>query len=131
MCSSKLALYFYSWAWNIWLWVLIYITNHNHIHLHNVSCSQDVSAALYYVLYTYMYCIVTCSYLSWVEIKGTVRWYCLSKWSYLSSLCNLYKQFIGRSCDYHFVHLFGKSSSLLSTSEEISRYRCLKMVASY
>ena len=36
-------------------------------------------------------------------------------------------QLIGRSC-HHFVHLFGKSSSLLSMSEEISSYRHLKGV---
>ena len=39
-----------------------------------------------------------------------------------------FSQLIGRSCDHHFVHLFGKNLSLLSMSEEISSYRCLKRV---
>ena len=39
-----------------------------------------------------------------------------------------FSQLIGGSCDHHFVHLFGKSLSLLSKSEEISNYRSLKRV---
>ena len=41
---------------------------------------------------------------------------------------SLFSQLIGRSCDHHFVHIFGKSLLLLSMSEEVSSYACLKGV---
>ena len=40
-------------------------------------------------------------------------------------------QLIGKSCDHHFVHLFGKRLSLLSMSEEISNYVHMPKSSSY